>query len=813
MSISQALLTPQGDHISHRRIRQGLRLNVLAGSIGIIWITYVLQFPMAMFMEHLGASGLMIGLIGTCFQITMCVQIPATLWAERSNSRKYIWFYLALLHRLLLLIPLAALMMGMDLSTVAWITIITLACSFALGHMSAPLWLSWMADLVPDKKRSRFWASRQLWITFAGLVAAAFAGFILDTYDGQNIGFIVVFGVAIILGAIDLVIHLRVPEPKAINSNPHESFSKRILEPLKQRDFLLLCLSMAAWAFGAGIVGAFGVIYLERSFQVTYSQQALLMIVASLGAVCTSMMWGYIIDRIGSRIFGIISMVCCVFIGLTWFLAMPGTNSISTLSANIPVVNSICAHIPWLNNYVMPNIVWLMMPGFFLGGAFGSGVMLSQLNLCTSLSPKAGRSLAMAVFMTIIGVAGAIGPIIGGTLIDYMQAYPSEIILPLGMPLDFIHLQMIGFFTVTVLVAAPLLFFIRPCANELSISDALKRLIVLNPLRLGKSIYHIYMLSRGKNPGARAASARTLGQQHTAIAVSDLIQQLDDASTDVREQAVYALGAIGSPDAIDALICKLDDPHTDLNPHIARALRKSANTRSVDALIGQLDHHDRETQSESARTLGWIGDRRAAKSLLNILHHSKDTKVLSASSEALARLGEIAAIYDILPRMKETNNPILKRSLTVAIGDLLGEPERFYQELHRESEEPGTAVESMSKDIRKHVRKCKDPNLEEAQAWLIKRSKDFEHAYEVHDNQAAADALFDMAIGLSAFHYGIQFGGDAKALIDDLIWRNQRFGVGVWYLDLLRQNWRDCGFGKREASDLLLGIFFIHNWV
>ncbi len=811
MGTSQTLRTPNGERISDRCIRQGLRYNIVAGALGIIWITYILQFPMAMFMEHLGASGLMIGLIATCFQITMCVQIPATLIAEHAKSRKFIWFYLATLHRLLLLVPLIALGCGIAPHKVAWITILSLALSFALGHMTGPLWLSWMADLVPDRTRSRFWAGRQLWVTFAGLLSSAFAGYILDIYDGMDLGFIIVFSVATFFGVIDLVIHLRVPEPIALRSNPQQNIWQRICEPLRQRDFLLLCLSMSAWALGAGLVGSFGIIYLERRFSVSYSNQALLMIIASLGAVFTSMAWGYVIDRVGSRIFGIVSMIICTLSGISWFFVLDGSSSLSQLCSSIPLIGYLSAQIPFIANYHMPNAIWVMLPGFFIGGAFGSGVMLAQVNLCTSIAPKSGRSLAMAVFMTVVGIAGAVGPIIGGYLLDFMTSTPSTIPLPFGPSIDYIHLQMLGFFAITVFVAVPLLLCIQGRHDELSIRDALQRLLIINPMRIMSTTYNIYTLGRGKSKQDNIKAVHSLGKQQTAIAVRDLIEKLDDASTDVREQAVYALGSIGSPDAIEALIDKLDDPHADMNPHIARALRGSKNEKSVDALIDKLHDPDRETQSESARTLGSIGDRRAAPSLLNMLHHSNDSKVLSASSEALARLGEIAAIYDILPRMKETNNPVLKRSLTIAVGDLLGEPECFYRELNKEQQEPGSATEKMCKDIRKKIKKHKEPKLKDAQDWLCKRSEDFELAYENKDNQEAAEALFDMAIGLSAFSYGVQFGGDAKALIDDLIWRDQRFGVGVWYLDLLRQNWHDVGLGKREASDLLLGIFFLHS--
>ena len=108
----------------------------------------------------------------------------------------------------------------------------------------------------------------------------------------------------------------------------------------------------------------------------------------------------------------------------------------------------------------------------------------------------------------------------------------------------------------------------------------------------------------------------------------------------------------------------------------------------MEALVHKLDEPDRETRSETARTLGEIGDPRAADPLLDLLRHTDDDKVASASSQALAQLGEVAAIYEILPRMRATRNPVLKRSLAVAVGDLLGERDGFYRILSREAETP-----------------------------------------------------------------------------------------------------------------------------
>lgn len=271
-----------------------------------------------------------------------------------------------------------------------------------------------------------------------------------------------------------------------------------------------------------------------------------------------------------------------------------------------------------------------------------------------------------------------------------------------------------------------------------------------------------------------------------------------------------ALGRIGGSDAIDALVQKLDDPNIDLMPQIARALRQTHDPSSVEALIRKLRDGDRETVSEVARTLGEIGDSRASEPLLKVLQESHDAKVLSASSEALAKLGEMAAIYEILPRLQQTANPILKRSLAVAVADLIGEPGEFYRILIREQRSRSSEVEPMMNKLRALIDSATEVRLKDQGRALIEKTRQIEQAYTSGKLTGLEDSLFDLSIGLAALHYGIEFGGDTEAFVETLIWHDTRFGIGVWYLELMRE--LPSSFCP-DDTDALLGIYVQTLWV
>ncbi len=455
---------------------------------------------------------------------------------------------------------------------------------------------------------------------------------------------------------------------------------------------------------------------------------------------------------------------------------------------------------------VLPQPVWVVLPANFLAGIFYGGIALAQMDLAAALAPREGRTMAMATHWSLVGLAAAGGPLVAGKVMDYVAAHPLNVTLPTGTRIGFHQVLVLAHAGMLWLVVLPLLSRIRRKAHEPNVGGAFSRMLVRNPLRLATDIYAV---GASVTPERRVRAVQGIARSGSAIAVSDLIEQLEDPSTDVREEAALALGAIGGPEAVDALVTKLEDPESDLAPQVARALRQARDPKSVDALVRKLDDPDRETRTESARALGAIGDRRAAPSLLELLGSTDDTKVLSASSEALARLGEIAAIYEILPRLKETRNPVLRRSLAVAVGDLLGEQDGFYKVLTREQQSRGAEVERLLKGLRRRIHAATRTRMAGAGGVLSGKTRELEDAYEDEDYAACSRLLFDLAIGLAALRWGIRFGGDGKAFVNDIVWRDLRFGVGVWYLDLLRHGWEEADLGARDAIDILLGLYFL----
>lgn len=787
-----------GTRITPRQLRRGLTISTVAGALGNVWVV-VIGIPLTMMLECLKASGIMLGMLLSVQQISVVAQVPTALLAERFRSRKPLWVALALTHRALWFLPAALTVIAPVMPIfVGRCVIATVAVSFLLGQMGNGLWYIWMAELVPESMRGRFWGRRQSFVTAAYLAGLALFGFILDAFPdprqpgGTFTGFAIVFGIGAFFGCVDIVIHAFVPEPRSEPGERGAGVLERVLEPLRDRDFRAFTLSFGTWSFAVGLIAGFSWIYLTRRFGATYTQLSLLVVCASLSTIVFSLIWGMLISRVGPRAFGALMMLLGPFCLVVWFILRDGV-------VMIPL--------PFGGEMTLPQPIVAIAIANLLAGALFSGISLAQFNLVAALAPEGGRrAVWIAVHFTTAGLMMAVGPLVGGAIVDYVMAHPLAWRLHTGVEVGFIHVLVTLYAAITWFAALPLLLKVKRQEGDAPFGTVVSRLLVENPLRLAASAYGVAVLATTR---AFTRAARELGGRANAMAVSHLIQQIDSPFQNVRAQAIAALGRIGSPEAVNALLKELQEPESGLAPEIALALREARSGRELDILVRKLSAADPAAVVESIRALGAIGDDRAAEPLLGLLKASPDTQVVAASGEALARIGEIAAIWEMLPRMKTSQNPVLKQSLAVAIGDLLGNRKGFDRVLEREVESRGREVERLLKRLARAVFKASRGEMRSGGEAIIRKIHELETAYDEENVGRCADLLFEIAIGISALEFGVEFGGNAEIFMEQLVWRNPRFGVGIWYLDLLNRNWESAGLGKRDWLDVLLGIYFV----
>jgi len=449
MSALPELIDPMGRRISKRDLFVAMGVNTLAASFGMVWLAMTYTMPLVMFMQAIGASGLMIGLVTTVRAIAISAQIPAALASENLHARKPFWSRFALVHRMLWFVIAA--MACWCAPSKWWLPMAVIAVvglSELLGNASTAPWLSWMADLIPLRIAGRFWGLRQSISTVTSLAGLVLAGQILDatrdpaTGQAQPRGFAIVFGIAACLGVADIVTHLFVREPKPEPTPTGGALHRRILAPLADRDFRLLTLCLGIWNFGLTMTTAFALVYLKRDFGVTYSQLAALSIAAALGAIVSGYGFGDLMDRIGART-----------LGAVLFMATP-VSLVFWLFVNHGVVR--------LGPFLFPQSIALLCIAGIISGAISSAVCLVQYRLASELTRPRGRTMAMAVHWSFVGMLSALGPTVGGLIMDHFPP-PERMqwIIPSGLPFSFYHVQLLMFTALSWCVALPLLMAIR----------------------------------------------------------------------------------------------------------------------------------------------------------------------------------------------------------------------------------------------------------------------------------------------------------------------------------------------------------------
>jgi hypothetical protein len=260
-----------------------MRLNITSGALGMVWMSVALGMPLPLLMEAVHASGVQLGILSAAWQFAMLAQLPSTLLVEHLRRRKPLWATVSIIHRALWGAP-ALLPILLPRQRDLWPIFIigALATSNFLGQAGTGPWQSWIADLVPPERAGRFWGVRQRALSVGLAGGALFFGALLDKYSTVAhpfLGFQLVFGLAAIFGMSDILVHCAVFEPPLHLHPGQESIGRRILRPLRDRNFLLLTVGMGIWTgsqamagYTLGLPGFFAMAYVKDAFGATYSQ-------------------------------------------------------------------------------------------------------------------------------------------------------------------------------------------------------------------------------------------------------------------------------------------------------------------------------------------------------------------------------------------------------------------------------------------------------------------------------------------------------------------------------------------------------------
>jgi len=596
--------------LSSEEMRRSWRLVTWAGLLGSVYYLFCIGgAPRIKYLTELGATAFHFGLIAGLGAFAIVFQIASSILANRVPRRKPAWMLVAIAHRVLFLpVLLAPLLFESTGARIAWIIVFFLLHDM-LAQMSGPIWLAWMADLVPRDSMTRYWAARQRFILGANLVAIILLAFGFDYFEKSGkviLGFTLVAVVGVMLGVTDILLFTGVPEPP--NERPaSKDWFEHLVQPLRDRAFRPYLKFIGYYHFAVFLAWPFFGLFQIESLQLSVRTVQLLGTAGAIGVVVSSRFWGLLCDAYGYR---------------------PALQMIASAKAVTPVLFMLTPKYPAVGIPILAVLI-------FFDGVLNSGFGLAMQGVLMRSTPRKNRAMYIAATnFFAVGIMAGIAPILSGRLIDFVNRHFT---LSVGV------YQFNGYLLVFALSAVFLVLGGFTLASKIQevgkvpLGVIVRQCRSLDTFRVTRLVYR---LQEASDDSDRTVAARRLGEKRNPLAIGQLIDSLQDASQSVRKAAADALGKIGVAEAAEPLARTLFDSRSGIQSRAARALGRIGGADSLKALLANLKNQDEKTLIETIDGLARIGDHAAIVPLICLFHEVESEPVRQRIVKALGRLGE-----------------------------------------------------------------------------------------------------------------------------------------------------------------------------
>lgn len=378
---------------------------------GSVWLTATTGSPTTVFLKELNASPFQFGVVAALPFIASLLSLPASLLTERTGARKKIFLYGLYFQRLLWFpIALAPLWLVSQYGAhgnpgAMSIFLLLMFIMHAAGAAGGPAWVSWMADVVPDRVRGKFFSRRRQWGLISAIPTALLAGWMLDRCSATGDALTtlrwcaILFMWAAVFGVADIFMFQNLP---AVPTPPRRGSGllKALGGPLRDRQFLWFSAFVGTLTFAVGFMQQFVTLFLLDRTHVGLTSgttQLIVLVVPMAAQFLVLPVWGRTVDRMGKKP----------------VLALAGFGL-------IPVALGWC--------FLGPNNLWL---AFVLAAAhvvLWSGIEIANFNFVLEMSGSAtagegGGSAYVAVNSVIVNVAGCLGGIVAGLIAQGLETW------------------------------------------------------------------------------------------------------------------------------------------------------------------------------------------------------------------------------------------------------------------------------------------------------------------------------------------------------------------------------------------------------
>jgi len=336
---------------------------------------------------------------------------------------------------------------GASIQAVAWLPIAVLPVLFP-GHaipllimsvilyqcgaqLAAPQWASMMGDIVPARRRGRFFARRTKIVSLTTFTALTVGGLVLQNFSSRGqtlLGFALLFGVALAARLVSVYHLAKMHDPRGHAEETAPAVERHWLERLRHSNFARFSVFFALTQFSVAIASPFFSVYMLRDLHFSYFQFMTNTGMAILAQFLTLNRWGRISDVFGNRrILAITGMI-------------------------IPLMPAM---------WIVSSNYWYLLFAQIVSGLTWAGFSLSASNFLYDLVAREKRTTYLAIHYMLSNTGLFAGAMLGGylgtvlptslTILDHTFSWGSALL---------------GVFAVSTLARALMVFVLLPKIRE-----------------------------------------------------------------------------------------------------------------------------------------------------------------------------------------------------------------------------------------------------------------------------------------------------------------------------------------------------------
>lgn len=364
------------------------KMSLINGIYSIFAMNLVIPFTALFAINVLNVSDREVALMDSLSGLAgMIALIPGAYWLNRLQQKKHFTGMSILISRMFFL--LLVFVPFLPFSNVGLIFVILVALMQFPSAIAGLAWQDFIADLVPEKERNKFFSNRNRMIKLVGLAVTLLSGIALSIFSKDNPWpFQFFFFLAFIFGVIEvryLYLHREPLVHKKIEKLNLQKFISGMKSIFTHKPYILFLVSSLIFHFGWQMAWPLFKIYHVRFAEANSLWISIFEVCNGLVAFATFRWWGRFADAKGNNIALVLTAL-----GIA---TAPFLYSVST------------------------NLYYLAAVNLWTGFSV-AGITLILFNRLLEVSPNDNRSTYIALFQLVIGISAIFAPLVGVSIYE-----------------------------------------------------------------------------------------------------------------------------------------------------------------------------------------------------------------------------------------------------------------------------------------------------------------------------------------------------------------------------------------------------------